>query len=100
MDAGPLNAELSEKIFYSTPRKGRAKMDLRWKLGVYVGSGWSSNEMFIGTKSGNVVKARSAVRVVEQSRWSLSAIQNIVGIPGDRCQLPGDEANVDDIEGP
>ena len=29
----------------------------------------------------------------------MSAIQNILGIPGNRCPLPGDEANVDDIEG-
>ena len=37
--------------------------------------------------------------MVEQSQWSLSAIQIIVGTPGNRCSLPGDEANVDDIEG-
>ena len=55
--------------------------------------------MFIGTKGGNVVNARSAVRVVEPSRWSLSAMQNIVGTPGNRCPLPGDKANTDDIEG-
>ena len=54
--------------------------------------------MCIGTKGGNVVKARSGIRVVQQSRWSLGAIQNIVGIPGNRCPLPGDEANADDIE--
>ena len=34
-------------------------MGTRWKLGVYVGSAWSSNEIFIGTKGGEVVKARS-----------------------------------------
>ena len=55
--------------------------------------------MFIGTKGGNVVEAPSAIRVVEQSQWSPSAIQNIVGTPGNRCPLPGDKANADDIEG-
>ena len=59
--AAERRVEFGETIFYSTPKKGRATMDLRWKLGVYVGSAWSSTEIFIGTKGGNVVKARSAV---------------------------------------
>lgn len=90
--------EFGERIFYSTPKKGRAKMDLRWKLGIYLGSAWSSNEIFIGTKNGNVSKARSAVRVVEPSRWNLLAVQNLVGIPGDRCPVPNDDLNADDVE--
>ena len=42
-------AEFGERVFYSTPRKGRAKLDLRWKLGAYLGQSDSSNEAFVGT---------------------------------------------------
>ena len=76
--------QFCERIFYSTPKKGRAKMDIRGKLGLYLGSAWSSNEIFIGAKNGNVVKARSAVQVVEGSRCKLTAVQNLVCTPGNK----------------
>ena len=71
--------EFGELIYYSTPKKGRAKLDLRWKIGVYLGHAWDSNELFCGTKLGNVKKARSAVRVVEGSRWNLKAVDRVIG---------------------
>ena len=47
-------AEFGERLFYGTPKKGRAKLDLRWKLGVYLGHAECSNEAFVGTSTGNV----------------------------------------------
>ena len=60
--------EFGERVFFSTPKKGRAKMDLRWRLGIYLGHAPNSNELFVGVANGNVIKARSAVRVVEKTR--------------------------------
>ena len=91
--------EFGERVFYSTPKKGRAKLDLRWKIGIYLGHLFNSNEICIGTKSGNVIRTRSAVRVVEGSRWNLAAIENIIGTPADMTPVDENGLDADDIEG-
>ena len=92
-------AEFGERVFYSTPKKGRAKLDLRWKLGAYLGQSDSSNEAFVGTSNGNVVKTRSIVRVVETARWKRAAVERVVGTPADMKPVVDDEPTADDIEG-
>ena len=64
------------------PKKLRAKLTLRWKIGIFLGYVDGSNEQYIGAPDGSVLKTRSIVRVVEGERWSASAIMNIKGIPG------------------
>ena len=90
--------EFGELIYYSTPKKGRAKLDLRWKIGVYLGHAWDSNELFCGTKLGNVKKARSAVRVVEGSRWNLKAVDRVIGTPGRPKPVDDGELTADEVE--
>ena len=60
----------------------RAKLDLRFGIGVSLGNAQTSNEAFIGIGNGNVIKSRSVVRVVASQRRSLDAVSKIVGIPG------------------
>ena len=61
---------------------------------------FSNHEMYIGTKCGNVVKARSAVRVVERSKRALIAIQHVSGTPNNLRPAPDDERlTADDTEG-
>ena len=55
--------EFGERVFYSVPKQGRAKLDVRWKLGVFLGHTATSGEHFVGTRNGNVLKCRSCVRV-------------------------------------
>ena len=90
--------EFGERVFYSTPKKGRAKMDMRWKLGVYLGHAHASNELFIGIPNGNILKARSAVRVIEESRWSKDAIQKIIGSPDDMHPVDDNNPTADEVE--
>ena len=73
--------EFGEGVFYLIPKKLRAKRNITWKLGVYLGDAPNSNESFVGTWCGDVIRARGLVRVVEGSRWSHTAIQRITGTP-------------------
>ena len=41
-----------------------------------------SNENYIGLPNGNVVKSRSAIRVVQSGRWDKNAVFVVQGIPG------------------
>ena len=75
-------AEFGEKVFYYVPKRLRAKLDLRFRIGVCLGNSQNSNEAFIGIGNGNVIKSRSVVRVVASQRWSKEAISKIVSIPG------------------
>ena len=60
--------ELGERVFYFVPKKGRTKLDPRWKLGIYLGQCESSNESYVGVPNGNVRRSRSVLRVVAESR--------------------------------
>lgn len=91
--------EFGERVFYSIPKQGRAKMDVRWKLGVFLGHTPASGEHFVGARNGNVLKARSCVRVVEPSRWDRDALDRIVGIPGAVKPAEDGEPTPDDVEG-
>ena len=73
--------EFAEQVFFYVPKKLRAKLSRRWQLGTYLGLVNSSNEHMVATRLGNVVKSRSAVRVVEASRWNSDAALAIVGTP-------------------
>ena len=84
-------------MFYYVPKRLRAKLSHRWRLGTYLGMASSSNEHYVATRQGNVVKVRSVCRVVEASRWSATAILNIKGTPSKLCPI-GDEDIHADIE--
>ena len=73
--------EFGEQVFYYIPKKARAKMNLRFRLGTFLGNAQNSNEVFIATRQGDVVRTRSIVRVVESSRWSTEAIKGVRGTP-------------------
>ena len=90
--------EFGERIYYSVPKKARAKRNLRWEIGIYLGHMHSSNELFVGTGNGNVIKARSAVRLVENARWSLESIQKIIGTPDDMAPVEDNSPTPDQIE--
>ena len=75
-------AEFGERVFYYVPKRLRAKLDVRFRIGVFLGDPQNPNEAFIGIENGNVIKSRCVVRVMASQRWSKDAISTIVGIPG------------------
>ena len=47
--------EFGERVSYFVPRKARAKLDHRWRLGTFVGLSTSSNESMIATSNGSEI---------------------------------------------
>ena len=86
-------AEFGERIIYYVPKRLRAKIDLRWRVGVFLGSAERSNEAYIGTRSGNVVKSRGLARIVDDSKWDKDSVMRIVGTPAKLC--PNSDGNQD-----
>ena len=74
-------AEFGEQVFYYVPKAMRAKLNLRFRLGTFLGNAQSANEAYVATSAGDVIKTRSIVRVVAPSRWSKDAISGIQGTP-------------------
>ena len=90
--------EFGERVLYSVPKQGRAKMDVRWKVGVFLGHTSNTGEHHVGIRNGNVVRARSCVRVVEPVRWDKLAIKRVRGVPGCPKFTEDGEPTADDIE--
>ena len=73
--------EFGERIMWFVPKKMRAKMDQRWRYGIFLGRSLSSDQNYVGLSSGEVVCARAIVRVVREMRWSHEAISKISTTP-------------------
>ena len=74
--------EFGEQVFYYVPKRLRAKLNLRFRIGTFLGNSQSTNEAYVAIKNGSVIKSRSIVRVVKPSRWSREALTSVCGIPG------------------
>lgn len=74
--------EFGKKVMWFIPKKLRLKMDLRWRLDIYLGQSPTSNENFCGLPNDNVVKARAMNRVVQSGRWDSRMILATRGLPG------------------
>ena len=88
--------EFGERMCYDTPRKLRAKMSLRWRLGMYLSMAPHSGEHLIGTRNGGVVRTRSIVRVVESARWSAELGHRVKGTPA--TPVPSGKEAYDRVE--
>ena len=53
--------EFGEQVFYSISKQGRAKMDVRWKMGVFLGHTATTAEHYVGTRNGDVLRCRSCI---------------------------------------
>ena len=56
--------EFGERIMWCFPKKMRAKLDQRWRYGIFLGRSMASDQIFVGLASGEVVCARAKVRLV------------------------------------
>ena len=86
--------EFGEQVFYFVPKKLRAKLNVRWRVGTYLGNAQATNECYVAASNGDVVKARAVVRIVEPSRWSKAALEGIRGTP--MCFRPQQASDSDD----
>ena len=72
-------AEFGELVLYHVPAKFRKKLDPRWKYGVFLGRSLSSDEAFVGTRGGHVVRARALARLIPSVRWDKDWVQSVRG---------------------
>ena len=73
--------EFGEVVLHYVPKKRRQKLDMRWALGVFLGTTMATNESYIGLSNGSVVRGRAINRVRPDKRWSVDFVQNIKGSP-------------------
>ena len=73
--------EFGEQVFYFVPKRLRSKLNLRWRLGTFLGNSQTTNECFVAAMNGDVIKTRSITRVVEGNRWPSDAVLEIQGTP-------------------
>ena len=71
--------EFGETVFYHAPKKLWSKMQLRWRSGIDMGVAGHSGERYIGTWTGDVVRTRSILRVVQQARWKTDVVDRLLG---------------------
>ena len=70
-----------ETVFYYAHKARRAKMFPRWRVGVFLGRSWDSDQNILGLADGSTARARAMVRVVESRRWSRDRIIRIKTVP-------------------
>lgn len=80
-----------ERVLWHVPKRLRAKLDLRWRLGVYVGDAASSNEYYLALPIENVVKSKSIVQVIPSGRWDHKSLLAVQGIPGKLTMSDGSD---------
>ena len=55
--------EFAERVLWYVPKKHRAKLDARWRYGVFLGRALDSDQNFVGLSNGTVVCARAIIRL-------------------------------------
>ena len=75
--------EFGEKILWYVPKKQRAKLDVRWRHGLFLGRSMNSDQNFIGLPDGSVTCARAMVRLVPKKRWDMAQLGNLTAMPMD-----------------
>ena len=55
---------------------------------MFLGAAGHSNEAYIGTRSGNVVRSRGLARVVEKIEWDRCGLFRLLGTPMKMCPNP------------
>ena len=90
--------EFGETVMHYLHKKRRAKLDMRWTTGVFLGTTMHSNESYIGLSNGSVIRGRAIARVRPDQRWNRDLVQKIKGTPAD--PLSRDESVIESFENP
>ena len=61
-------------------REGTGKLEIRWRVGIYLGVRAVSGEMIVGTKEG-ICRARTVRRKPLEERWSQANSSQVGGVP-------------------
>ena len=75
--------EFAERILWYVPKKHRAKLDARWRYGVFLGRASNCDQNYIGLANGSIVTARAIARLVPSMRWDSGKVGAVAGVPMD-----------------
>ena len=68
-------------MLYFVPKRLRAKINMRRRAGIFLGTAKRTNEAVVGTVSENVVKSSAITRVVHAGKWDRNTLLEIVAPP-------------------
>ena len=83
--------EFGDVILWYVPRRMRAKIDTRWRYGVFLGRSPYSVQNVVGLKDGTIVRANATSRVIPDIKWNSERLLNIKVTPLDETHLAFDE---------
>ena len=98
--AGERLAYFRERLFFLTPKRRRSNLELRWAVGVYLGTLMTSNEAMIGLPNGDVCRARSVARLIPSNGWKKEAVLAIRGTPARPVLKGEDDAVIESVSNP
>jgi hypothetical protein len=105
--------EFGERILWYVPKKHRAKLDARWRYGIFLGRATNCDQNYVGLATGAIVTARAMVRIRPAMRWDLEKLGAITGVPMDfktanydiieesedpQAHAPSDVPDVEDLD--
>ena len=73
--------EFGEKLLWFVPKRLRSKLDSPWRYGVFLGVSMCSDQYFIGTHGGDVVRARAILRLIPDKRWDAERLMAVRTTP-------------------
>ena len=79
--------EFGERVMYYVPKKLRAKFDVAWRYGWFMGRTAHSDHNLLALYDGTVTRARAMVRLLPAHRWQRSFLGSLRGVPGDEKSL-------------
>ena len=74
-------AEFGERVLFWIPKKRRAKLDLPWSSGMFLGTTMTTNEAYVGLPDGDVIRTSAVCRIRPDQRWNADLLQGITGTP-------------------
>ena len=92
-------AEFGERILFWVPKRRRAKLDLPWAAGIYLGTTMTTNEAYVALPDGDVVRTGAVCRIRPDQRWRADLLQSIKGIPSKQATRP-DDSFIEAIDNP
>ena len=80
-----IGLEFGEKILWRKKKGDRmAKLRSRWSFGIFLGVRRKSGEMWVATKTGEIVKVRAVKRIPVETRWSGDCVEWVRHTPWNR----------------
>ena len=72
---------ITEHVLFLPAGKRTSKLATRWVPGIYLGFRDDADEFYVGTESGDVLRARSVKRLTPAQRGNAQLVMNITGVP-------------------